>query len=158
MIKKIITLGIILVFGILVYNRFLGTPEEQAQAKGTFQTIGKAAKDVGSAVSNLLTSEKEKYKNGKYDKAMDKIGTLFNDLKSKAKDISDNSEEYLESLRKLNEQKKALQDKINAFNNKEMSDEESVQANEELKNDLDKLKKRIDQTLEENNLPKDSTK
>ncbi len=154
MLRKLITWGIILVLGILVYNRFLGTPEEQEQAKGTFQTIGKAFKEVGGAVSTLLSSEKEKFDNGKYDKAMDKIGDLFNDLRSKAKDISENSDEYLETIKKLNEQKNALQDKINEFNNQDMTEEESVKANDELKEDLGDLMKRIEKTMDENNIPK----
>ena len=44
--RNLFTIGVILVLGILVYNRFLGTPEEQTQAKTTFQTIGKAFKEV----------------------------------------------------------------------------------------------------------------
>ncbi len=156
MIRKLITYGAILVFGILLYNLFLGTDEEQAQAKGTFLTIGKAFKEVGGAVGGLLSSEKEKFDNGKYDQAMDKIGVFFNDLKSKAEEISENSGEYMETLKKLNEQRNALQDKINSFNDKEMTDEESINANEELKKDLGDLMQRIEQTMDENNIPKDA--
>ncbi len=143
-IRNLVTLGILLVLGILVYNRFLGTPEEQQQAKTTFQTIGKAAKEVGSAVGGLLKSEKEKFDEGKYDKAMDQISGLFQNLKSKVDDVSENSQELMDNINQFNEQKQAIEDKIAEFKGTELSDEESINANEEIKGELGKLKGIID--------------
>lgn len=147
--RNLFTLAVILVLGILVYNRFLGDPEEQAQAKTTFQTIGKAFKEVGGAVGTLLKSEKEKFDEGKYDQAMDKIGDLFKKMGEKAKDFGEKSDEYLDKLSELKKQKDALQEKIDEFKGKEMTDEESVEVNEELKDELSDLKKRIDKTIED---------
>lgn len=147
--RNLFTLGMILVLGILVYNRFLGDPEEQAQAKTTFQTIGNAFKDVGGAVSNLLLSEKEKFDEGKYNQAMDKIGDLFSSLKDQAKDLGETSEEYLNKLEELNKQKEALQEKIDGFKGKRMSDEQSTEANEELKGELKDLMDKINATMDE---------
>ncbi len=151
--RNLITLGIILVLGILVYNRFLGTPEEQAQAKTTFQTIGKAFKEVGGAVGSLLKSEKEKFDEGKYDQAMDKIGDLFKKLGDKAKDLGEKSDDYLDKISELKEQKEALEEKINGFKSKEMSDEESTEANEELKDELKHLMRKIEATMDEAGIP-----
>ncbi len=75
--KNIIGIVLVLILGILVYNRFWGTPEEQAQAKNTFQTIGKAGKEIGQAIGGLVKSEKEKFDAGKYNGIMDKMGNFF---------------------------------------------------------------------------------
>jgi uncharacterized protein YukE len=147
--RNLFTLGMILVLGILVYNRFLGTADEQAQAKTTFQTIGKAFKEVGGAVGTLLKSEKEKFDEGKYNQAMDKIGDLFSTLSDKAKDIGETSEDYLNKLEELNKQKEALQEKIDGFKGKRMSDEQSTEANEELKGELKDLMDKITTTMDE---------
>lgn len=137
--RNLISLAFIFILGILVYNRFLGTPEEQAQAKTTFQTIGKAAKEVGGAVGGLLKSEKEKFDEGKYSDAMDKIGDLFNKLGDRAKEIGGKGDEYLQTLSELDRQKQALQRKIATLEGKDMSEEESINANEEVKADLSDL-------------------
>ena len=54
MIKSIIKLGLLLVVGILVYNFFLGTPDEKAQSQKVFNK----GKDVIVSVGDLLKSEK----------------------------------------------------------------------------------------------------
>ncbi len=149
MIKTLIKLGLVVFVGILGYNYFLGTPTEKEDAKETVETITNATKDAFSAITKLFKSEKEKYNAGKYDDAMDKVSVLFQNLKDKAQDLASNSDEYLDKLSQLNEQKEELQDKINGFKGKEMTEEESTEANEQLKNDLNDLMKKIDGAIKE---------
>ena len=72
MIKLLFRIAIFLVLGILIYNRFFGTPEEKAHSKA----IIAEAKALGKASWALLKSEKEKLNQGKYDTALDRIETL----------------------------------------------------------------------------------
>lgn len=85
MVRSLIKLGLILVVGILVYNYFLGTPEEKATSKEIFREV----KDLGKATWGLLKSEKDKFDQGKYDEAIDKVGTIFDQLKGHARDLHD---------------------------------------------------------------------
>ncbi len=147
--RNLISIFVIIVVGILVYNRFLGTPEEQESAKNTFQTIGKAFKDVGGAVGNLLKSEKEKFDEGKYDKALDNVKDWFNKANDKIQDLGEKKDDYLDKINRLQEQKKALEDKIALVKGKEMTEEESMNENEDLKGDLSKLVDELNQVMEE---------
>jgi len=104
MIKSLLKLGLLLVIGILVYNYFLGTPEEKASSKKVFTEI----KEVGKSVGGLLKAEKEKFDAGKYDNALDKIGGMFDKLKSKVKDGSDQFKEIKELEEKKNKLKERL--------------------------------------------------
>jgi chromosome segregation ATPase len=81
MIKSIIKVALLLIVGILGYNYFWGSPEEKAQSK---EIIGKAV-DVGKAGVGLLKEEIGKFKSGKYDDALDNIGTALNQTKEKLK-------------------------------------------------------------------------
>lgn len=83
MIRKVISTLIVLVIGILAYNFFFGNPEEKQQAKEIF---GKGAEVVGAG-ADLLKAEYQKFKDGKYDKALDKIGNLLSNLKEKGGEV-----------------------------------------------------------------------
>ncbi len=149
--RNLITLAIIVIFGILLYNRFLGTPEEQQQSKETFQTIGKAFSDVGKSVGGLLKSEKEKYEAGKYDDALDKIGDLFQGLKQKAGELKDTGNGIMDTIKDLEEKKEALSNQIKSLEGKEMTDEASVEANQDLVkrfNELQEELKRINEQMD----------
>ncbi|RMG84312.1 MAG: hypothetical protein D6714_08145 [Bacteroidetes bacterium] len=106
----------ILVAGILVYNYFLGTETEKENAREVFGKI----KDVGVAVKDLLQAEKEKFDQGKYDKALDKIGGLFRDLKEKAKDLDEN---YLDRLSQLEQKRQELEQRLQNLANAEHPDQ-----------------------------------
>ena len=80
MIRKLLGLLVLVVFGILVYNFFLGTPAEKENAQKIFGEV----KDLGVAVKDLLANEKEKFDAGKYDNALKKIGGIFDSLKEKS--------------------------------------------------------------------------
>ena len=88
MLRSLIKLGLFLLAGILVYNYFFGTPEEKAQSKQIFTEI----KDVTKSAVGLLKTEKQKFDEGKYNDAVDKIGGLIDNLKGKAEQLEDNRE------------------------------------------------------------------
>lgn len=106
--KSILKLALILVVGILIYNYFLGTDEEKQQSKEIFTEV----RDLGKAAWGLLKSEKEKFDEGKYDEALDKIGSLLDNLKDKAETIQDS--DILDRIAQLEDQKAELERKIAA--------------------------------------------
>lgn len=108
MLKSIIKIGLLLVAGILVYNFFFGTPEEKAQSKEIFTNV----KDLTKSAVGLLKQEKEKFDEGKYDEAVDKIGGLLDNLKGKAEQLKDNRE-LLDQIAELERKRQHLSEEIN---------------------------------------------
>ena len=92
--RTLIKLGLLLVVGLLAYNYFLGTPEEREQSR---VIVGKA-KELGSEAWNLLKTEREKAREGKYDAALDRLETLDKDVRGEAERLGDT-----EALRRLDE-------------------------------------------------------
>ena len=107
MLRSLIKLGLFLVAGILVYNYFFGTPEEKAQSKEIFTDIKKLTR---SAV-DLVKAEKQKFDEGKYDDAVDKIGGLIENLKGKAEKL-ENNRELLDQISALQQQQRSLETKL----------------------------------------------
>ncbi|MEM6379542.1 MAG: hypothetical protein AAF705_15155 [Bacteroidota bacterium] len=108
MIRRLLGLAIVVVAGLVAYNLYFGTAEEQENARGIVNEV----KDLGKASWDLLKSEKEKMEAGKYDEAADKFKEVFDKLKgiAKAKDdvgqltkIDDLEAKRLELERKLEE-------------------------------------------------------
>ncbi len=85
MIKNLLKLLALLVVGVLVYNYFFGTPEEKETSKEIFSEV----RDLGKATWNLLRSEKQKFDEGKYDEAVDKVGGLLSSLRTRAGENND---------------------------------------------------------------------
>jgi hypothetical protein len=113
MIRSLIKLGLLVVIGIVIYNYFFGTPEEQESSKQVFAKSKEAfvkVKDVGKDVFILLSSEKQKFDAGKYDVAIQKMGTILTDLKSVAKD--NNNLGFLQKIAALELKKEALSKKV----------------------------------------------
>lgn len=110
MIKLLFRLGFFLLVGVLIYNYFLGTPEE----KETSKTIFREARDLGKASWALLKTEKAKLDQGKYDTALDRIETLIGQLKERARSGKDR--ETLEQLAELEQQRRTLQGRMEALN------------------------------------------
>ena len=108
MIKNLLQLAAFLVVGILVYNYFLGTEEEQLKSKKTFQKIG----ELGGDFWQLLKAEKEKLDEGKYDEAIDKITTLLNKLKRRAEDIQDSG--IIDQIAELEQKRKDLERRMSS--------------------------------------------
>jgi nucleoside-triphosphatase THEP1 len=104
---------LLVVIGIVIYNYFFGTPEEQESSKQVFAKSKEAfvkVKDVGKDVFILLSSEKQKFDAGKYDVAIQKMGTILTDLKSVAKD--NNNLGFLQKIAALELKKEALSKKV----------------------------------------------
>ena len=132
MIRSLLKLLFILIIGVLVYNYFLGTPEEKENAKHIFSEV----KDVAVGVKDLVKAEKKKFDAGKYDKAVDKIGDLLKKLKRKAKDID---EKYIDRISDLEKKKNELKDAISDYN---VEDDNLGEARKDsMVNELDQLLK-----------------
>lgn len=111
--KSLLKLLAIVVVGVLIYNYFFGTPEEKATSKEIFTDV----RDLGKATWGLLKSEKQKFDEGKYDEAVDKVGGLLGSLKSKARTSEDDASlarlEELERRRLELEQEVAELEQLN---------------------------------------------
>ena len=137
MIKSLLKLALFLVVGILAYNYFLGTPEEKESTKQVLSGV----KEVGKSVGNLLKAEREKFREGKYDEALEKIGNAFENLKSKAQDSGD----MLDRIKKLEQKKEELQKQLS---NEELSEEDREQMKQELEQlieDTESLQEEVEQ-------------
>ncbi len=146
MIRGLLKILFVVVIGVLVYNYFLGTPEEKANAKEIFGEV----KHVVVGVRDLVKSEKEKFDAGKYDEAVEKIGTLLSKLKSKAKDID---EKYLNRIVDLEKKKEELKRAVSDYNVEDgrLDQEEKKEKKDstELKTDLDGLLRDTEKLIED---------
>lgn len=105
MIKLLIKIAIPIIIGILIYNYFFGTKEE----KETSKVVYTKAKDLTVSLYDFMRSEKDKFDEGKYDKAMDKLNDVYSAARSNEKEMS--SKEKSE-LKELEAEKKELQKDI----------------------------------------------
>ena len=106
MIKTIIKIGLLLVAGVLFYNYFFGTEVEKAQSR---EFVGKA-RDLGKDAWDLLRSERQKMKDGKYDGALDELDALYTDLRERGRALKDSG--VLERLRDLEQRRRAIEDEL----------------------------------------------
>lgn len=136
--RSLIKLGLLLVVGILVYNYFFGDATEKAQSKEIFEKVG----DLGKAGINLLRSEKEKFDDGKYDTALDKIGNLFDKVRDKAEALNDS--ELLDDISRLEEKRQDLKERVEREAPNGYSNEEK----ESLKEDWRKLMEESEKVME----------
>ena len=106
MIKNLLKLLVLVVVGVLVYNYFFGTPEEKETSKEIFSEV----RDLGKATWGLLRSEKQKFDEGKYDEAVDKVGGLLGSLRSRAQ--QDKNADALNELEDLERRRRELDREI----------------------------------------------
>jgi hypothetical protein len=130
MIRTVFKLGLILVVGILIYNYFLGTPEEKASSEKIFSEV----KDLGVAAWGLLKSEKQKFDEGKYDEALDKVGNLFSNLREKASQLNDR--DLSDRIDNLEQQRKDIQEKVDRASDS-LSEEEKAELKEQFRSLMD---------------------
>ena len=104
MLRTLLKLALLLVVGLLAYNYFLGTPEEKEQSR---VIVGKA-RELGSEAWKLLKTERTKLKEGKYDDALNRLESLYVDLKNVAAEARDS--ETLRKLEDLSQRRRELQD------------------------------------------------
>ncbi len=124
MIKSIIKVGLMLAVGIIGYNFFLGTPEEKASSRETIGAVANATKAAGKAVGGVFKGEYKKFRDGKYDNAIEKIGGALDKGKEKLKggtellgkidDWTDRQSEWRKTKRALKQQLKDAGDDANA--------------------------------------------
>lgn len=149
--KYLIRLALLLVIGIVVYNYFFGTAEEKQQSKEVIDTAknaGKAVWNFGKEAWGLLRSEKDKFEEGKYDEAVDKVGGLFDKLRGHAKTIEDNRD-LIARLDELEQERRNLEDKINSptpYGTSEKAQKEAIKREwEQLMRETEALMKEMEQ-------------
>lgn len=127
--KSLIKLAFWVVLAILVYNYFAGTVSE----KETSQKIFGEVKNLAVSVKDLISSESEKYNNGKYDLAIGKLDDLLGKLKTTAK----NNADLLNKVDDLEKRKEKLSKELEINKSKD----NTVTKNPELKQEFKTLLK-----------------
>jgi hypothetical protein len=85
MIGFLFKIGLSLVVLLLVYNYFLGTPEEKSNSKEIISEVI----HLGKSSWELLRTEKQKLSEGKYDLALDKVSRLLDGLENEVEKSGD---------------------------------------------------------------------
>ena len=145
--KSLLKLFVMVVFAVLVYNYFFGTVEEKQQSKEIFNEV----KDLGKSAWNLLKAEKEKFDEGKYDDATEKIGNLLASLKEKAEALKDS--ELLDDIARLERKRQDLEreietNRVEEYDGDGLRDSEAERIKDEGKDllqDIEDLMKRMEE-------------
>jgi ABC-type phosphate transport system auxiliary subunit len=139
MIRRLLSLAAMLVVGLVIYNMMFGDESDKENVK-----------QITGGVKELLQSTKEKYKNGQYDEAIDKIGDVFKQLKNKADEL-DNSD-YLNRLSDLEKRKEHLEEMLKNLETKENTATRSLTPQDNTKEKEEILLELLDLEKEANNL------
>ncbi|MGB1121035.1 MAG: hypothetical protein ACPG3Z_03500 [Saprospiraceae bacterium] len=129
MIRRLLSLGVMLIIGLLAYNMMFGDEADKENAK-----------QITNGVKELIQSTKEKYKNGEYNEAIDRIGDVFNQLKNKADKL--NNGEYADDISELEERKQRLEEMLRELEEKENTTTRSL-VPQDLTNDKDAILKEM---------------
>lgn len=140
--KSLIRLALLLIVGILVYNYFLGTEEEKETSKKIFGEV----RDLGQATWGLLKSEKEKFDEGKYDEAVDKLSGLIDRLRGHAETL-ENNKDLIARINELEQERKNLADKINQPESFDSTSE--AQRKEQIKRESEDLMREIENLMKD---------
>ena len=151
MIRSVIKIGVLLVVGIVAYNYFLGTPEEKAKAKTTISKAKEAGKVIGGALIDLgkdgialLKEEREKFREGKYDKAVEEVGGLISKIKKQVEGVGG---DMLDRVNDLENQRDSIADQIKKA--KDSVGEMSAEQKENLKKQFDELTEKTGEVLKD---------
>lgn len=131
MIRRLVSLAAMLIIGLLVYNMMFGDESDKENAK-----------QITNGIKELIQSTKEKYENGEYNEAIDKIGDVFRQLKDKADDFSNG--EYNDEISELQQRKERLEEML-----QELEEKENTKTRSLVPQDLSKDKEAIKQELEQ---------
>lgn len=134
--RRILSLLFMIIVGILIYNYFLGDEEEKQQASEIFQTTKELALDIKELVSN----ERDRYDDGKYDSVITKLRDLVN----KDEELGD---KYAQKLDEIEEIQGELESEQRKKKRKSTSYDDIKE--QELKRQLDALLKELSEDLEE---------
>ncbi len=125
MIRSLLKIAALLIAGILVYNYFFGTNEEQENSRKVFGQI----RGVVSSVGQLVRSEKDKFDAGKYDAALDKLGGVYKAIRTQARHMD---EKVIKRLDELEGRKVELEQELNEI---EAGDQQAAAAPKSKKKD-----------------------
>lgn len=148
--KSLLKFAVLLVIGILGYNYFFGTAEEKAQSKEIVSDVANAGKKIFKTMGNLLKDENQKFKEGKYDNALENIGDLLNRARDKARNAKVDIEGALD---KLQDRKDSLKDALDVELSKDSPNQNKI---DDLKHDFENLTKDIQNTLEKSGIEVDN--
>lgn len=140
MLRWIFRLLLLLVIGLLVYNYFFGDKKEKEQSAAIF----KQAKELGKSLGQILISEKEKFDEGKYDKALNKAKDVLESLQSNRKKMDAGNQEKLDLLIA---KEKQIREQLNRNKLLENTPEKEVEQ-QRLQSELRQLMQDIQQLLE----------
>lgn len=150
MIGKLLRLIVVVVIGILVYNLVLGNDTEKESARKVFGEI----KEAGIAVKDLLKSEKQKFDEGKYDDALNKVGNVFSKMKRRAQDID---EKYVDKIAEMDDKRKDLERRLAELIEEEEAmpdsygedDQKFVRAEKKIDKEREQITKEMDDLVED---------
>ena len=133
---RIIFLLLILIF---TYNYFLGDKDEKAST----ETVISNAKELIHSIGTVIKSEKEKYHDGKYDDAINKLGNLFETVKET---ITTSTAKSKNRLNELENQKLEIEEEYHQLKNEPDSIREVKK--EQLNKRLEKIISETEEILE----------
>ncbi len=147
MIRSILKIGVVVVLGLLIYNYFLGSPEEKAQSKEIFGKF----KEVGKSIGNMLKTEKGKFDSGKYDNALGKVREMLGNLKSKAGEIGG---DYKDKISNLEQKENELENMLKRLKELEQNGTNSIApgdqpSNEEFVNKFEGFFKEMEKVVDD---------
>lgn len=121
MIGFLLKIAVLIVAGVLAYNYFFGTDEEKAQSSKVFGQV----KEVAVSVKDLAKSEKEKFDAGKYDAALEKLGSAYKVAREGAQDLDAG---VLKRVGELEKRKESLTREIASIEKAEQSEKKGQSA------------------------------
>lgn len=136
MISSLLKIAALLVAGILIYNYFFGSNDEQENSRKVFGQI----RGVVSSVGQLVRSEKDKFDAGKYDAALDKLGGVYKAIRTQARHLD---EKVIKRLDGLEDRKAELEQQLNEI---EAGEQQAAAAPANKKKDPKAVAKAADQT------------
>ena len=136
MISSLLKIAALLVAGILIYNYFFGSNDEQENSRKVFGQI----RGVVSSVGQLVRSEKDKFDAGKYDAALDKLGGVYKAMRTQARHLD---EKVIKRLDGLEDRKAELEQELNEI---EAGEQQAQAAPANKKKDPKAVAKAADQT------------
>lgn len=126
--RKLIFTLILILAGYVGYMYFFGKGDDKAKA----EIIVNETRDLGKAVGDFLSKQKDKYDDGEFDRLIDKVSNSLKKLKS---DSGEKGEEVKDNLLDLQ---------------KELKQIDPEKLNEENRKALEKLIKDVDEQLSTN--------
>ncbi len=133
--RSLLKLALLVIVGVLVYNYFLGSEEEKASSEKVFRQV----KEVGKSIGELIKNEKQKFEDGKYDKAFDNLEKIYEKLKDEVNDDDLGEQEELERLQQMRDGLEKEKESIEQELSKDDPDEEVIDRGKQFEEELKEL-------------------